>query len=89
MAESGNPGPARPSALPMAPSRPSALPMERPKPRRSWATFRTVSALMLREMSTRYGRSPGGYAWALLEPVGAIIVMAIGFGLMLDRKSVV
>lgn len=37
---------------------------------------------MLREMSTRYGRSPGGYAWALLEPVGAILVMALGFGLM-------
>ncbi len=37
---------------------------------------------MLREMSTRYGRSPGGYSWALLEPVGAIIVMAVGFGLM-------
>jgi len=58
------------------------LPMDRPKPRRSWATFRTVSALMLREMSTRYGRSPGGYAWALLEPIGAIVVMAVGFGLL-------
>jgi capsular polysaccharide transport system permease protein len=72
MAESGYPQPVRPVALPT----------ERPRPQRSWATFRTVSALMLREMSTRYGRSPGGYAWALLEPVGAIIVMAIGFGLM-------
>ncbi|WP_245298775.1 ABC transporter permease [Pseudotabrizicola sediminis] len=61
---------------------PPFLPMDRPRPRRSWATFRTVSALMLREMSTRYGRSPGGYSWALLEPVGAIIVMAVGFGLM-------
>ncbi|MDO9637554.1 MAG: ABC transporter permease [Pseudotabrizicola sp.] len=58
------------------------LPMDRPRPGRSWATFRTVSALMLREMSTRYGRSPGGYSWAVLEPVGAIIVMAVGFGLM-------
>ena len=58
------------------------LPMDKPKPQRSWATFRTISALMLREMSTRYGRSPGGYLWALLEPVGAIIVMAVGFGLM-------
>lgn len=63
------------------------LPMDRPKHRRSWATFRTVSALVLREMSTRYGRSPGGYAWALLEPVGAIVVMAVGFGLMFHSPA--
>ncbi|MFN4156353.1 MAG: ABC transporter permease [Paracoccaceae bacterium] len=63
------------------------LPMDPPKVRRSWATFRTISALMLREMSTRYGRSPGGYAWALLEPIGAIIVMAIGFGLMFHSPA--
>lgn len=58
------------------------LPSGKPRPARSWATARTVSALILREMSTRYGRSPGGYLWALLEPVGAIVVMAVGFGLM-------
>lgn len=61
--------------------------MEKPKTVRSWAAFRTVSALMLREMSTRYGRSPGGYLWALLEPVGAIAVMAIGFGLMFQTPA--
>jgi capsular polysaccharide transport system permease protein len=64
-----------------------SLPMDKPRVGRSWATFRTVSALMLREMSTRYGRSPGGYAWALLEPVGAIIVMAVGFGLMFHAPA--
>ena len=45
--------------------------------------FRTISALMLREMSTRYGRSPGGYAWAILEPLGAIIVLSAGFSLIM------
>ena len=50
---------------------------------RSFATFRAVSALILREMATRYGRSPGGYVWALLEPLGVIIVMALAFSLML------
>lgn len=43
---------------------------------------RTVFALMLREMSTRYGRSPGGYLWALLEPVGGIIILGYGFSLL-------
>lgn len=47
------------------------------------STLRTIGALMLREMSTRYGRSPGGYLWALVVPMGAIAVMAIGFSLVL------
>ncbi|MEX3317136.1 ABC transporter permease [Sulfitobacter sp. PS-8MA] len=54
-----------------------------PRPRRSFASFRTISALMLREMSTRYGRTAGGYFWALLEPVAAVMIMAIGFSLLL------
>lgn len=36
---------------------------------------------MLREMSTTYGRSPGGYAWAILEPVAAITVLSIVFSM--------
>ena len=47
------------------------------------ATLRTILALMLREMSTRYGRSPGGYLWAILEPVGGIAVLALGFSLVM------
>jgi len=43
---------------------------------------RTVSALILREMASRYGRSPGGYVWAVLEPLGAIVLMSIGFSLL-------
>jgi len=39
-------------------------------------------ALMLREMSTTYGRSPGGYAWALAEPVGGIVLMSVVFALI-------
>ncbi|WP_237220304.1 ABC transporter permease [Salipiger sp. CCB-MM3] len=34
-------------------------------------------------MLTRYGRSPGGYLWAVLEPLGMIAIMAIGFSLLL------
>lgn len=47
--------------------------------RRRFATLRTVVALMLREMSTRYGPSPGGYVWAVLQPLGAIMVLTLVF----------
>lgn len=50
---------------------------------RRFRMTRTVLALMLREMSTRYGRSPGGYLWAVLEPLGGIFVLAIGFSLII------
>lgn len=62
-----------------------ALPQIRPhfgRPRRSFATFRSVAALMLREMSTQYGRNPGGYVWALLEPLGSIVMLSLGFALL-------
>lgn len=50
---------------------------------RSFGSFRAVSALMLREMATRYGNSPGGYVWAILEPIGVIVVMALAFSLLI------
>lgn len=45
--------------------------------------LRTIGALILREMSTRYGRTPGGYIWAILEPLGAILALSIAFSLVL------
>ena len=38
-------------------------------------------------MSTRYGRTPGGYVWAVVEPVGALIVMSIMFSILLRSPS--
>ena len=55
--------------------------------RRSYASLRTISALMLREMSTRYGRSAGGYVWAILEPISAVLLLAIGFSLLVRAPS--
>ena len=51
---------------------------------------RTILALMLREMATTYGRSPGGYLWAIVEPVGALLVftLVISMGLRLQTPSV-
>lgn len=43
---------------------------------------RAVMALILREMSTTYGRSPGGYIWALAEPVAGVVLLTLVFGLV-------
>lgn len=47
--------------------------------RRRFASARTITALILREMQTTYGRSPGGYLWALLEPIGGIFLLTVVF----------
>ncbi|GCA52256.1 polysialic acid transport protein KpsM [Sinorhizobium sp. KGO-5] len=44
--------------------------------------LRVVAAMIVREMSTRFGRKPGGYVWALLEPIGYISMMTTIFGAM-------
>lgn len=43
-------------------------------------SLRAIWALVLREMSTSYGRSPGGYVWVILEPVLGIALMSLIFG---------
>ena len=51
-------------------------------PRRlPFATFRAVGALILREITTTYGRSPGGYVWAVLEPAAGITLLTIVFSI--------
>lgn len=67
---------------------PSALPppveprLRRVGLRRPFASFRTIAALILREMGSSYGRTPGGYAWAILEPVGGIAILSFIFSVM-------
>lgn len=68
------------------PNLPQSVPEPLPMARRQgvlWRHLRTTLALMLREMTTRYGANPGGYLWALLEPVGMIIFLSLGFALLL------
>ena len=60
---------------------PNALPARPVRSRRSVPTLRTVSALILREMSVTYGRSPGGYLWAVLEPALGIFLLTFIFSL--------
>lgn len=54
---------------------------------RRFATLRAVLALMLREMATTYGRSPGGYLWAVLEPVGGIAILTLIFSFSFTTPS--
>ena len=56
---------------------------------RRFKMARTISALILREMSTTYGRSPGGYLWALLEPAGgiAMLTLVLSVGLRIRTPS--
>jgi capsular polysaccharide transport system permease protein len=42
---------------------------------------RAVFALMLREMATTYGRSPGGYLWAVADPIAGIFLLTAVFAL--------
>ena len=58
------------------------LAAQKPKTRR-FRTARTITALMLREMVSTYGRSPGGYLWVILEPVLGIALLTAVFGLIL------
>lgn len=65
---------------------PDALPPP-PKRKRLIEGVRSITALVLREMSTRYGRTPGGYVWALLEPVGMIIILGFAWSLVASTPT--
>ncbi|HKL44966.1 MAG TPA: ABC transporter permease [Roseovarius sp.] len=57
------------------------------RPATAFRMARVVLALILREMSTTYGRSPGGYVWAVLQPVAMIVLLALAFSLLLRAPS--
>ena len=47
--------------------------------------LRVLFALVVREMSTRFGRSWGGYLWAIVEPVAGILLLTFIFSLALRQ----
>ena len=55
--------------------------LRRVSARLPFAGARTVMALILREMSSTYGRSAGGYVWVILEPILAIAILSAIFSL--------
>lgn len=49
--------------------------------------IRTIFALILREMGSTYGASPGGYIWAILQPVGMLVILSVAFSLVVRAPS--
>lgn len=45
--------------------------------------LRVILALMVRDMGSRFGRASGGYVWAILEPLGGILLLSFAFSLAL------
>ena len=54
---------------------------------RRHAALRAITAMMLREMGTRFGRTPGGYIWILVQPLGMIILLAFAWSLLQKNPS--
>lgn len=54
---------------------------------RRFKTLRTIGALILREMVTTYGRSPGGYMWAVIDPIGGIVILTIAFSMAFSSPA--
>lgn len=42
---------------------------------------RVLFALVVREMATKFGRSAGGYLWAIAEPLGGILMLTLAFSI--------
>ena len=53
----------------------------------AFKTLRIIAALILREMGSAYGRSPGGYIWALLSPIGTILILSMAFSYLVRAPS--
>lgn len=53
-----------------------------------WCAFlRVLNALVLREVATRYGRTPGGFIWAVLEPLAAVLVLTAALSLVVQAPA--
>ena len=55
--------------------------------KRRFGSARAVMALILREMATTYGRSPGGYLWAIIEPVFGIAILSLVFSALVRAPA--
>ena len=52
------------------------------------AAHRAIAALILREIATGYGRTPGGWIWAVAEPVAAIALLSLAFSFVFETPPV-
>ncbi|MCC6007901.1 MAG: ABC transporter permease [Rhodobacteraceae bacterium] len=72
-----------PRPQPHMPPPPLSPPLSPLVPARRGATGRAILAVMLREMGGSHGRVPGGYLWALVQPVGTILLLVALFSAFL------
>jgi capsular polysaccharide transport system permease protein len=49
--------------------------------------LRVLFALVVREMSTKFGRSYGGYFWAIAQPLGGIALLNLVFSVMVRHPA--
>jgi capsular polysaccharide transport system permease protein len=59
----------------------AARPLQTGRPR--FQRLRVIAALVLRGMGARNSRATGGYLWAILQPLGTTLLLALAFSLML------
>lgn len=48
-------------------------------------SLRAIGALILREMATTYGRTAGGYLWAVVEPIAAVTLLSLTFSIAFNK----
>ena len=48
--------------------------------------WRVIRALIIRETRTRFGDSTLGYGWALIEPMGHILLLSLVFAVMMHGR---
>lgn len=76
-----------PAPAATSPTAPPLPPEGRIRSGRSFPTLRTIGALVLREMATRFGRKPGGYLWAFIQPLMLIVILGVAFSLIARTPS--
>lgn len=50
--------------------------------------LRILAALIIRETCARFGRSWGGYVWAIAEPAGGIVLLAVAFSIITHKPPI-
>lgn len=68
-----------PPSLPQLKGMPINSDLKEVRNYRNFASFRTIGALVLREVQTSSSRTTGGFVWAILEPVGGILLLTLIF----------
>lgn len=58
------------------------LPVTVARRRVPFQMVRVIAALLMREVSTTFGRSSLGYLWAVLEPIGIIVMFTVAFSII-------